>query len=404
MAFKGQFLYTFSVSVLLKEDQLLIQQSAREFARKVIMPKAAEFERAQRFPKPFIDQAGTLGFLGMVIPEGFGGAGADEVSYCSVLSEISYACASTAVIISVNNMVCWAIHRYGSDDLKKKYLTPLASKGLAAFALTEPNAGSDAAHITTQAKQDGENYLLNGTKMFVTSGSVADVVMVMAVTHPGKGKSGISAFLVERGTPGLVVGKIEDKMGIRASDTAELVFQGCRVPRANLLGKEGEGFKIAMEALNFGRIGIAAQCVGIAEACLDASIAYASQRRQFGKAIAQFEGIQWMIADMATEIEAARALMLHAAIIKDKGREFIKEASMAKLFASEVANRAAYKAVQIHGGSGYLKDFPVERYYRDARVTTLYEGTSEIQRLIIAKHVFRQRGGPLDETEVGNDR
>lgn len=387
------------MDLLLKEDQLLIQQTAREFARKEILPKAAQFDRDQKFPRPFIDQAAALGFLGMTIPEEWGGAGADEVTYCAVLEEIAYACASTAVIISVNNMVCWAINRYGHDFHKNQFLKPLASKGVAAFALTEPNAGSDAAHITTQAKLEGEDYVLNGTKIFVTSGSVADVVMVMAVTQPGKGTQGISVFLVERGTPGLVVGKIEDKMGLRASETTELVFQGCRVPRVNLLGKEGEGFKIAMETLNFGRIGIAAQCVGIAEACLDESVKYATQRRQFGRAIAEFEGIQWMIADMATEIEASRALMMRAAMIKDQGKDFIKEASMAKLFASEVANRAAFKAVQIHGGSGYMKEFPVERFYRDARVTTLYEGTSEIQRLIIARHVLRQRGGVWDQGE-----
>lgn len=384
------------MSVLLKEEQRLIQQAAKDFSMKEVLPKAAQYDRDQRFPRELIEKAGALGFMGMVVPEEFGGAGADEVSYCSVLEEIAFACASTSVIISVNNMVCWAIQHFGSLEQKKNILTPLASKGLAAFAMTEPNAGSDAGHITTQAKRDGDHYVLNGTKMFVTSGNVADVLLVMAVTQPGKGTNGISAFVVDRNTPGLVVGKIEDKMGLRASVTAEMIFQGVRVPQDRLLGKEGQGFKVAMEALNFGRIGIAAQCVGIARACLEESVKYASQRQQFGKHIAQFEGIQWMIADMATEIAAARSLMWNAALLKDQGSEFIKEASMAKLFASEVANRAAFKAVQIHGGYGYLKDFRVEQLYRDARVTTIYEGTSEIQRLVIAKHVLNQYNGGLN--------
>ena len=385
----------------LKEEHKLIQQTAKEFAAKSIMPFVKKNDEEKIFPKEIIKKAGELGFMGMLVPAEYGGSDVDEISYCLVLEEIAYACASSSVIISVNNMVCWAISEYGNLHQKQKYLLDLASgKKLASFALTEPDAGSDSAHISLKAKLDGEDYILNGTKIFVTSGSNSDLNMVMAVTNNNTSEgttSQISAFLVEKNTPGLNIGKIEDKMGLRASDTVELNFDNCKVPKVNLLGVRGEGFKIAMNSLNNGRIGIAAQCVGIAKASLDEATKYAKARKQFGKTLSEFEGIQWMLADIATEIEASRCLTLHAATLQKSGPEFIKEASMAKLFASETANRAAYKALQVHGGYGYSKDYTVERLYRDARATTIYEGTSEIQRLIIARHLLKQKEGPWDE-------
>jgi alkylation response protein AidB-like acyl-CoA dehydrogenase len=337
---------------------------------------------------------GELGLLGMNVPAEYQGAGVDTVSYSLALQEIAYACASTAVIMSVHNSVaCGPIYLFGSDYLKETYLKPLASgQMIGSFALTEPNAGSDPASQQTKAVKKKKEYIINGTKTFITSGSNSDLTVVTAYTEKAKKHRGISAFIVEKGRPGFQVGREEDKMGLRASDTAELIFEDCRVPEENLLGNEGDGFIIAMSSLDGGRIGIASQSVGMAQACLDAATSYARARIQFGRPISQFQGIRWMIADMATQIEAARLLTFNAAAMKDRGENLTSAASMAKVFASEMANKVAYQALQIHGGYGYIKEFPVERYYRDARVLTLYEGTSEIQRKVIANHVIG-RGG-----------
>jgi alkylation response protein AidB-like acyl-CoA dehydrogenase len=317
----------------------------------------------------------------------------DAVSYSVAMQEVGYACASTAVIMSVHNSVaCGPIYLFGSDYLKETYLKPLAMGGkIGSFALTEAGAGSDPASQKTNAVKDGDSYIINGTKMFITSGKNSDLTVVTAYTDRAEKHRGISAFVVEKGTRGFYVGKEEDKMGLRASDTVGLVFEDCRVPGENLLGREGDGFIVAMSSLDGGRIGIASQSVGLAQACLDAAISYAKQRIQFGRPISQFQGLRWMIADMATEIEAGRLLTFNAAAMKDRGENFSAAASMAKLYASEMANRIAYEALQIHGGYGYIKEFPVERYYRDARVFTIYEGTSEIQRRVIANRVIGQR-------------
>jgi alkylation response protein AidB-like acyl-CoA dehydrogenase len=336
---------------------------------------------------------GELGLMGMNVPVEYNGAGVDTVSYSAALQEVAYACASTAVIMSVHNSVaCGPIYLFGSDYLKEIYLKPLAGGGkIGSFALTEAGAGSDPVSQKAKAIKDGDTYIINGTKMFITSGKNSDITVVTAYTDRAQKHRGISAFVVEKGTPGFYVGKEEDKMGLKASDTVELVFEDCRVPTENLLGSEGDGFIIAMSSLDGGRIGIASQSVGLGQACLDAAISYAKQRIQFGRPISQFQGLRWMIADMATQIEAARLLTFNAAAMKDRGEKFSAAASMAKLHASEMANNIAYQALQIHGGYGYIREYPVERYYRDARVFTIYEGTSEIQRRVIANWVIGQR-------------
>lgn len=374
----------------LTEEQRMIQTMVRDFARDVLLPTAAERDITKEFPAENIRQMGELGLMGMNVPQEYNGAGVDTVSYSVALQEVAYACAATAVIMSVHNSVaCGPIYLFGSDYLKEHYLKALAAgKKLGCFALTEPSAGSDPASQRSKAVKDGDSYLINGTKMFITSGKHADVVVVTAYTDREKKHRGISAFVVEKGTPGFSIGKEEDKMGLRGSDTTELIFEDCRVPAENLLGQEGDGFVIAMASLDGGRIGIASQSVGVAQACLDAAVNYARERVQFNKPISQFQGIRWMIADMATQIEAARLLTFNAAAMKDRGENFSAAASMAKVFASEMANKVAYQALQIHGGYGYIKEYPVERYYRDARVFTIYEGTSEIQRKVIAKHVI----------------
>jgi len=374
----------------LTEEQRMIQAMVRDFARDVLLPTAAERDITREFPAENIRQMGELGLMGMNVPPEYNGAGVDTVSYSVALQEVAYACAATAVIMSVHNSVaCGPIYLFGSDYLKEHYLKSLASgEKLGCFALTEPSAGSDPAGQRSRAIRDGDSYVINGTKMFITSGKHADVVVVTAYTDREKKHRGISAFVVEKGTPGFSVGKEEDKMGLRGSDTTELIFEDCRVPAENLLGQEGDGFVIAMASLDGGRIGIASQSVGVAQACLDAAVNYARERVQFNKPISQFQGIRWMIADMATQIEAARLLTFNAAAMKDRGENFSAAASMAKVFASEMANKVAYQALQIHGGYGYIKEYPVERYYRDARVFTIYEGTSEIQRKVIAKHII----------------
>ena len=378
------------MSYQLNEEQKMIQAMVRDLAREVMLPTAAERDSTKEFPAESVKKMGELGLMGMSIPPEYNGAGVDTISYSLALQEIGYACASTAVIMSVHNSVsCGPIYKFGSDFLKEKYLKPLAAgQLLGCFALTEPGAGSDPASQKSNAKRDGDTYVLNGTKAFVTSGKNADVVVATAYTDKSKRHRGISAFVLEKGMPGFIVGPEEDKMGQRASDTTSLIFEDCRVPAENLLGEEGEGFIIAMTSLDEGRIGIASMSVGIAQACLDAAISYAKERKQFGSPISRFQGIRWMIADMAVQIEAARLLTFNAAAMKDRGERFTAEASMAKLFASEMVNKVAYQALQIHGGYGYSKEYPVERYYRDARVTTIYEGTSEVQRIVIANNII----------------
>jgi alkylation response protein AidB-like acyl-CoA dehydrogenase len=378
------------MSFHLTEEHKMIRAMVRDFARTEILPTAAERDRTRRFPAEILRKMGELGLMGMNVPPEYNGAGVDTVSYSVALQEVAYACASTAVVMSVHNSVaCGPIYLFGSAYLKEAFLKPLAAgRKIGAFALTEPDAGSDPASQKTRAVKDGASYVLNGNKIFISTGKNSDLTVVTAYTSREKRHQGISAFVVEKGTPGFLVGKEEDKLGLCSSDTVELIFEECRIPEENLLGREGDGFIIAMTSLDGGRIGIASQSVGLAQACLDASISYAKGRVQFGRPISQFQGLRWMIADMATQVEAARLLTFQAAAMKDSGENFTAAASMAKVFASEMANRVAYQALQIHGGYGYMKDFPVERYYRDARVFTLYEGTSEIQREVISKHLI----------------
>lgn len=378
------------MSYQLNEEQKMIQAMVKDLARDAILPTAAERDKTKEFPADIIKQMGELGLMGMSVPPEYNGAGVDTISYSLALQETGYACASTAVIMSVHNSVsCGPIYKFGSDFLKENYLKRLASgELLGCFALTEPGAGSDPASQKSTAKKDGDVYILNGTKAWITSGKNADVVVATAYTDKSKRHRGISAFVLEKGMPGFSVGPDEDKMGQRASDSTSLIFEDCRVPADNLLGEEGEGFIIAMTALDEGRIGIASMSVGIGQACLDAAVSYANEREQFGSPISKFQGIRWMIADMAVQIEAARLLTFNAASMKDRGEKFSADASIAKLFASEMANKVAYQAVQIHGGYGYSKEYAVERYYRDARVTTIYEGTSEVQRIVIANNVI----------------
>ncbi len=374
----------------LTEAQRLIRDAVREFAEKELAPIAGELDRRQQFPEKPLQRLAELGILGMTVPQEYGGAGADTVSGCLALMEISRACASTGVAVSLHNtLTCEIICHYGTETQRQKYLPSLCrGEILGAFSLTEPTSGSDAAGLRTTAVRTGDHYALNGTKMFVTNGSRAGAIILFASTDLSRGDKGITAFLIEPSFPGFRVGKREEKMGLRASDTAELVLEDCRVPVENRIGEEGEGFKIALSSLDHGRAGIAAQAVGMAQACLDAALRYAKERRQFGQPIAQFQAIQWKLANMATEIEAARLLTLRAAALKDRNLPCTTQASMAKLFASEMANRAAYESLQIHGGYGYLQDFPLERYARDARVLTIYEGTSEIHRLIVSRDLL----------------
>ncbi|NQU12767.1 MAG: acyl-CoA dehydrogenase [Desulfobacteraceae bacterium] len=374
----------------LSEEQRMIQAMVRDFAREEILPTASERDRSGEFPAEILKKMGELGLMGMSVPPEYNGAGVDTVSYSVALQEVAYACASTAVVMSVHNSVaCGPIYLYGSEYLKETHLKPLAAgTKIGSFALTEAGAGSDPASQKAKAVREGDDYVINGTKMFITTGKNSDLTVVTAYTDRDKKHRGISAFVVEKGTPGFYVGKEEEKMGLRASDTVELIFDECRVPVQNLLGQEGDGFVIAMASLDGGRIGIASQSVGLAQACLDAAVSYSKERIQFNKPIAKFQGIRWMIADMATQLEAARLLTFNAAAMRDRGEDFSAAASMAKVFASEMANKVAYQALQIHGGYGYIREFSLERYYRDARVFTIYEGTSEIQRRVIANHVI----------------
>jgi len=375
------------------EEQLMIKETARKFAIEELAPKASERDEKEEFPHEEIKKLAELGFMGMMVSEKYGGAGLDTISYVLAMEEISKVDASVGVIMSVNNsLVCWPIETFGTEEQKLKYLPRLArGELLGAFCLSEPEAGSDASNQRTTAVRDGDFYILNGTKNFITNGVYANILIVFAQTDREKGSKGISAFIVEKDFPGVIVTKKERKLGIRSSDTAQIVFEDCRVPACNRLGDEGLGFKIAMTTLNGGRIGIAAQALGIAQASLEASIKYAKERKTFGKYLAEHQAIQFKIADMATKIEAARLLTLLAAWKKDRGEKYVKEASMAKLFASQVAVESALEAVQIHGGYGYIKDFPVERYLRDSKITEIYEGTSEIQRIIIARELLEMK-------------
>ncbi|MBI5575684.1 MAG: acyl-CoA dehydrogenase family protein [Deltaproteobacteria bacterium] len=373
----------------LTEEQLQIEDMVRSLARKSFAPKAAEIDEKGRYPEENMRLLAELGLLGMLYPASFGGSEAGAVSYNIALREVASACASTAVGMAVTNMVGETIFRFGTDEQRKKYLPGLASGaiGSGAFALTEPSAGSDAGGMKTFAAEDGDGYVLTGSKCFITNGPSAGVTIVMAVTQREPRK--ISAFLVEPGTPGFSIGKAEHKMGLKGSATVSLSFDECRVPTRNLLGRPGEGFKIALSALDGGRIGIASQAIGIGRAALDTAVSYARDRKQFGQAIAEFQAIQWMLADAATELDAAQLLVYRAACLKDGGKPYTREASMAKVFATEAANRVCHKAVQILGGYGYIREYPVERHLRDVRVTTIYEGTSEVQRLVISRLLTR---------------
>ncbi len=377
----------------LNEEQRMIRDVARNFAQKEIAPRAAHFDEAGEFPFEIVRQMGALGLMGIEVPEQYGGAGLDTLSYALAVEEIARADVATSTILSVNNsLYCHGLLKFGTEEQKEKYLRPVAGgAAIGAYSLTEPMSGSDAGNMKTRAQcsADGSAYVINGRKSWVTSGPVADFVVLFAMTDPDKGHNGISAFLVEPNRPGFVRGKVEPKLGIRASATSELLFEDYHCPRENLIGQPGQGFRIAMTVLDAGRIGIASQALGVAEAAYEASLEYARQRRAFGQAIGEFQGIQWKIADMKTRIEASRLLIYQAALAKmaagAQGKRYTLEAAMAKLHASETAMFVTHQALQIHGGMGYSKELPLERYFRDAKITEIYEGTSEIQRLVIAR-------------------
>ena len=383
------------LSFALTETHRMIQDTAREFAQNEIAPSAVERDITGEFPAEIVKKLGELGFMGMMVSPEWGGSGLDTISYVIAMEEISKVDASVGVIMSVNNsLVCWEIEKYGTEEQKEHYLRPLATgEKLGAFCLSEPQAGSDATHQRTTAVRDGEDWIINGTKNWITNGSSADVYIVFAQTDPAKRHRGITAFILEKGMEGFEIGKKEDKLGIRSSDTCSLHFTNVRVPDANRLGEVGQGFKIAMQTLNGGRIGIAAQALGIAQASFEAALKYAQEREAFGQPIANFQAIQFKLSNMATNIEAARLLTYKAAYHKDTGKSYIKEAAMAKLFASRVAVESALEAIQIHGGYGYVREYLVERYLRDAKITEIYEGTSEIQHITIARELYKEFQG-----------
>ncbi len=375
----------------LTDEQQMIRDLARDFAVNEIKPIASELDKEGKFPKDLVKKMADLGFMGIFISEGYGGSGMDTLSYVLALEEICKACASTGVIMSVNNsLVCEPIYKFGTEEQKKRYLPPLAKgEKLGCFSLSEPAAGSDAGSIKATAVRDGNHYVIHGTKNWVTNGPEADVIILFASTDISKMHQGVTVFIVDKEAQGIVVGKVEHKLGIRASSTSQIIFDGCRVPIQNRLGDEGEGFKIAMNTLDGGRIGIGAQAVGIAQVALEEAVTYSKEREAFSQPISNFQGIQFMLADMATRIEAARLLVWQAAIMKDRKMKFTKQAAMAKLFASETAMWVTTKAIQIHGGYGYTTDYPIERHFRDAKITEIYEGTSEIQRIVIANQVLK---------------
>ena len=374
----------------LTDEQRMIREVARDFAEREVRPIAFEIDRDARFPHETIKRMGELGLMGIMIPERWGGAGGDTVAYAVAMEEIARVCGSHAVVMSVNNsLFCDPIYKYGTDAQRDRFLRPVASgHEIGCFALTEPQAGSDATNQHTVAVRDGDDYVVNGRKVFITSGREASAALVLVQTDQAQGSRGISALLIEKSRPGFLVPKTEDKLGIRASDTAEFVFEDCRVPVANRLGEEGQGFKIAMASLDGGRIGIAAQALGLAVGAFERAIAYARERKAFGVAIGQHQMVQWMLADMATAIEGARLLIWLAASLKDAGRPFSTQSAMAKLFAADMAMKVTTDAVQIHGGYGFIKEYEVERFFRDAKITQIYEGTSQIQKLVIARAVL----------------
>jgi butyryl-CoA dehydrogenase len=383
----------------LTDEQQMAQKVAAEFAKNEVLPRAAEIDREHRHPRELVARMAELGFMGIAIPEEYGGASLDTVSYALVLEEVSRACASTGVIMSVNNsLVCDPINKFGTDDQKRRWLTPLAQgKLLGCFALSEPEAGSDAAAQKTIARPaqgpDGDGFVINGVKNWITNGPVADVCVLICMSDPpgrDQGHKAISAFILPMNTPGVRTGPPDKKLGIRGSQSCQIFLDDVFLPKSHLLGEVGQGFKVAMATLDGGRIGIAAQALGIARAAYEDAGRYALERKTFGQPIANHQSIQWKLADMATEIDAARLLTLRAATLKDRGIRHSKESAMAKLFASEVANRAAKEGVQIFGGNGYVEDFPAERHYRDAKITEIYEGTSEIQRLVIAGAILKE--------------
>jgi alkylation response protein AidB-like acyl-CoA dehydrogenase len=376
----------------LSEDQSAVREMVRDFAESEIRPIAAKIDETHEFPLATTKQMGELGLMGMFVPEAYGGAGMDYVSYVIAIEELSRVCASHGVIASVNNsLVCFPIMTYGTEEQKQKYLTRLAKgEWIGAYCLTEPNAGSNAANQQTTATREGDEWVLNGTKLFVTNAGPSDVLVVYAASDRALGSKGISAFIVEAATPGVTKGKKESKLGIHASDTREIAFANARVPATNLLGEVNKGYSVALATLGGGRIGIAAQALGIAQAALEAAVRYAGERQQFDRPIAEFDAIRHMLADMAVDVEAARLLTYQAAWLRDQSRPHIKEASLAKWHASEVATRAAHAAIQVHGGYGYLTEFTVERLWRDARITEIYEGTTEVQKMVVAAQVLKE--------------
>lgn len=380
------------MDLALNDEQRMMVETVRDFARQEIAPRAREMDEQAFLPSEIISQMKELGLFGAQIPEAYGGLGLDAVTYAAIIEELSRACAGIAILLSVHcSVAAYPLSAFGNEEQRRRFLPRLAAGEIGAFCLSEPGSGSDAASLKTTARRDGGDYVVNGTKVFVSSGSLASLYLLMARTDPQADPPhrGISAFLIERRTPGITLGRKEEKMGLRADDTMEIFFEDCRVPAANRLGDEGAGFKIAMKSLDSGRIGVGAQAIGIAAAALDEAIAYAKVRTQFGHPLVHFDGIQAKLALMGTRLEAARIMVRHAAWLKDQGQAYSRQAAMAKLFASEAATWITHQAVQIHGGYGYMKDYPVERYYRDARVTEIYEGTSEMQRLVIARSLLR---------------
>lgn len=375
--------------MILSEEQNMIRDAARQYVQECIKPDAMKWDQEKTFPAEALKGLAELGFYGMLVPEQYGGCDIGYTSAALVLEEIAAGDAACSTVVSVTNSVaCMPIYQFGNDQQKETFLTPLASgEHLGAFCLTEPHAGSDASDLKTKAVKDGDEYVLNGVKQYITSGKNANTAIVFAVTDPSAGKKGISAFIVPTDTKGYIVAKVEDKMGQHASDTCQIIFEDCRIPASNLLGEEGQGYKIALSNLEGGRIGIGAQCIGIAKAALEAANEFAKDRTSFGKPINKHQAVAFKLAEMATQIEAARQLTLHAAQLKDQGLPCLKEASMAKLFASEMAEKVCSDAIQIHGGYGYLADFPVEKYYRDVRVCQIYEGTSEVQKMVISRSI-----------------
>jgi alkylation response protein AidB-like acyl-CoA dehydrogenase len=379
-------------SIELTENQVVIKNTIREFAENVIKPLVMKYDESQEFPFEIMKQLGELGFLGILVPEVYGGAGLGYIEFAIIIEELARIDPSVALSVAAHNgLGTNHILRFASEEQKRKYLPDLTSGGkIAAWGLTESVSGSDAAGLISFAEKKDDYYLLNGSKTFTTHGTVGSTYVIIAVTDKSKGKKGISAFILEKGMEGFIIGKKENKLGMRASDTTQLTFENCKIPAENLIGDEGEGFKQAMQILEGGRISIAALSVGLAQGCLDASLKYSRERKQFGKQLNEFQGIQFKLAEMATNIEAARLLTFRAAIRKDKGESMIKEAAMAKLFSSEIAERASSEAVQIHGGYGFIKDYPVEKFYRDVKLCTIGEGTSEIQRIVIARNLLNE--------------